>query len=43
MRLFFYGTLMDRDMLGAVLGRAPQHVTFSPGVLSDFSLRRAVG
>lgn len=43
MRLFFYGTLMDEEMIGAVLGRAPAHVAQRPAALSGYSLRRAEG
>lgn len=43
MRLFFYGTLMDEEMLGAVLGRAPAHVARRPATLDGYGLRRAEG
>lgn len=43
MRLFFYGTLMDKDMLGAVLGTPPTHVTQRPATLDGYDLRCAEG
>jgi Gamma-glutamyl cyclotransferase, AIG2-like len=40
---FFYGSLMDRDMLEAVLGRTTRHLTFTPGWLPGYVAQTARG
>ncbi len=36
MRFFFYGTLMDRDLLEAVIGRKVKNAALSPAVLRGY-------
>jgi hypothetical protein len=40
---FFYGSLMDRDLLEAVLGRTTSHLTFTPGWLTGYAAETAKG
>lgn len=40
---FFYGSLMDRELLEAVLGRSPRHLTFTPGWLAGYAAETALG
>lgn len=40
---FFYGSLMDRDLLEAVLGRRANGVTFTPGWLTGYVAEKAAG
>jgi len=43
MRIFFFGSLMDRDFLGLVLGRDVSDLHLEPAVLHGFQRRRARG
>jgi len=43
MRIFFFGSLMDRDFLGLVLGRDVSALQLEPAVLRGFQRRRARG
>lgn len=43
MRLFFYGTLMDRDVLSLVLGRPVAAVSLAPASLRGYRRSRAAG
>ena len=43
MRIFFFGSLMDRDFLGLVLGRDVSGLHLEPAVLHGFQRRRARG
>jgi hypothetical protein len=43
MRIFFFGSLMDRDFLGLVLGREVDGLVLEPAVLRGFQRRRAKG
>jgi Gamma-glutamyl cyclotransferase, AIG2-like len=43
MRIFFFGSLMDRDFLGLVLGRDISDLHLEPAVLHGFQRRRARG
>ena len=36
MRFFFYGTLMDRDLLSLVLGRRVEQRTLKPALLRGY-------
>jgi hypothetical protein len=40
---FFYGSLMDRELLEAVLGRKASNLTFVPGWLTDYVAETAKG
>lgn len=40
---FFYGSLMDLELLEAVLGRNPGHLAFTPGWLQGFAAETALG
>lgn len=40
---FFYGSLMDLELLEAVLGRAPDHLSFTPGWLAGYAAETAAG
>ena len=40
---FFYGSLMDVDLLEAVLGRKADHLSFLPGWLDGYAVERAAG
>lgn len=40
---FFYGSLMDEELLEAVLGRAASHLTFTPGWLDGYVAETAHG
>lgn len=40
---FFYGSLMDVELLEAVLGRAPSHLSFTPGWLAGYAAETAHG
>lgn len=43
MRIFFFGSLMDRDFLGLVLGRDVSDLQLEAAVLRGFQRRRARG
>jgi hypothetical protein len=43
MRIFFFGSLMDRDFLGLVLGRDISDLHLEPAKLHGFQRRRARG
>ena len=43
MRIFFFGSLMDRDFLGLVLGPDVSALQLEPAVLRGFQRRRARG
>jgi hypothetical protein len=43
MRIFFFGSLMDRDFLGIVLGREVDDLALEPARLFGFQRRRARG
>ena len=40
---FFYGSLMDREMLEAVIDRGSSHLSFMPGVLGGYIAELARG
>jgi Gamma-glutamyl cyclotransferase, AIG2-like len=40
---FFYGSLMDRELLEAVIDRDSQHLSFTPGALGGFVAEIAHG
>jgi hypothetical protein len=43
MRFFFYGTLLDRDVMALVLGRRLPPAAYAPAILRGHARRRAVG
>jgi hypothetical protein len=43
MRFFFYGTLLDRDVMALVIGRRMAPAAFAPASLAGFVRRRARG
>jgi hypothetical protein len=43
MRFFFYGTLIDRDVMALVIGRRLPPQAFEPASITGFSRRRALG
>ena len=40
---FFYGSLMDRDLLEAVIGRRASGIAFTPGWLTGYVAEKAAG
>jgi hypothetical protein len=40
---FFYGSLMDRDLLEAVIGRRASGIAFTPGWLTGYTAEKAAG
>lgn len=42
-RFFFYGTLLDADVMALVIGRRLPPAAFAPAILSGHSRRRAKG
>ena len=43
MRFFFYGTLIDRDVMALVIGRRLPPQAFEPASIAGYSRRRASG
>ncbi|WP_395710895.1 gamma-glutamylcyclotransferase family protein [Reyranella sp.] len=43
MRFFFYGTLLDRDVMALVLGRRLPPTAYTPAILLGHARRRAKG
>lgn len=43
MRFFFYGTLLDHDVMALVLGRRLPPIAFAPAALAGHARRRAKG
>ncbi|MGD9878600.1 MAG: gamma-glutamylcyclotransferase family protein [Reyranella sp.] len=43
MRFFFYGTLLDRDVMALVLGRRLPPAAYTPAILLGHARRRAKG
>lgn len=43
MRFFFYGTLLDRDVMALVIGRRLPPAAFAPAILSGYARQRVKG